>query len=67
MQFSVFALAALVPLVSAGGFIASCSSVSFSGSTLSATCINEGGGTGRTSLNLNNCLGNTNGELVCNG
>ena len=50
---------------SADKFIASCRSTTLSGSTLYADCANKSGVYGRTSLDLNGCLGNTNGVFSC--
>ncbi|KAJ6535650.1 Cyanovirin-N [Mycena capillaripes] len=52
-------------LVAGGAFSSSCSSISFSGITLSATCQTPSGTTIRTSLDLNAVLSNNNGFLTC--
>ncbi|KAJ7671318.1 Cyanovirin-N [Mycena polygramma] len=52
-------------LTAGNSFSSSCSSISFSGVTLSALCTNPAGTTIRTSLNLNSVLSNTNGILTC--
>lgn len=48
-------------------FAASCNSFSFSGSTISASCRNKGGSYVRTSYNIDDCIGNTNGVFTCGG
>ncbi|KZW00761.1 Cyanovirin-N [Exidia glandulosa HHB12029] len=66
MRLALLALFAVFPSVFAvSGFISTCENVSLSGSTLHATCINEGGGAGGSSLDLNRCITNNNGEMFC--
>ncbi|KAH7091890.1 Cyanovirin-N [Auriculariales sp. MPI-PUGE-AT-0066] len=56
-----------------GGFVCkkggnawlSCDSFGLSGTFLSAICSNTSGGGVSTSIDLNNCIGNSNGQLVC--
>ncbi|KAJ7671300.1 hypothetical protein DFH06DRAFT_1293350 [Mycena polygramma] len=52
-------------LTAGNSFSSSCSSITFSGVTLSALCTNPAGTNIRTSLNLNSVLSNTNGILTC--
>ncbi|KAJ6535634.1 Cyanovirin-N [Mycena capillaripes] len=52
-------------LTAGAAFSASCSSISFSGVTLSATCKTPTGTTIRTSLDLNAVLSDRNGVLTC--
>ncbi|KAJ6535593.1 Cyanovirin-N [Mycena capillaripes] len=52
-------------LVAGAAFSGSCSSISFSGVTLSATCKTPTGTTIRTSIDLNAVLSNNNGVLTC--
>ncbi|KAJ7671289.1 Cyanovirin-N [Mycena polygramma] len=52
-------------LTAGNSFSSSCSSISFSGVTLSATCSTPSGGSIRTSLDLNSVLSNNNGFLTC--
>ena len=63
------ALSTVLPAaMAASGFLATRTGPSLSGSTLSANCINEGGGSQKTSLDLNNgCVINNNGGLFCGG
>jgi len=50
------------------GFANTCESISFVGpTTLQAECLNESGNTVFTSINLDSCVGNNNGGLVCSG
>lgn len=58
------ALAASIPTtLGANGFLNTCTSPSLKGSTLKASCINGGGGNNDASIDLNNCLTNSNGAL----
>ncbi|KAJ6461276.1 hypothetical protein C8R47DRAFT_1327503 [Mycena vitilis] len=52
-------------LTAGNSFSSSCSSIAFSGVTLSALCTNPAGTNIRTTLNLNSVLSNTNGILTC--
>ncbi|KAJ6577698.1 Cyanovirin-N [Mycena capillaripes] len=52
-------------LTAGNSFSSSCSSISFSGVTLSATCRTPSGGSIRASLDLNSVLSNNNGFLTC--
>ncbi|KAI6006276.1 Cyanovirin-N [Pisolithus orientalis] len=56
---------ALECVSSSGGYSASCEDCSLSGTDLDCTCGNGSGGTDSASVNLNNCLTNSNGVLVC--
>ncbi|KAI6021203.1 Cyanovirin-N [Pisolithus marmoratus] len=51
---------------SANGYYAdTCENCGLSGTNLDCTCGNGSGGTDSTSVNLNDCVGNSNGVLVC--
>ncbi|KAJ6481538.1 Cyanovirin-N [Mycena vitilis] len=52
-------------LTAGNSFSGSCSGISFSGVTLSATCSTPNGGSISTSLDLNSVLSNNNGFLTC--
>lgn len=69
MRFSPLSLVTIVGLlpvvISTGGFSFSCEDISLSGSVLSALCFNVGGGLVSTSLDIDECIGNNNGALVC--
>ncbi|KAJ6461268.1 Cyanovirin-N [Mycena vitilis] len=52
-------------LTAGNSFSSSCSSISFSGVSLSALCRNPAGTNIRTTLDLNSVLSNTNGILTC--
>ncbi|KAJ7671319.1 hypothetical protein DFH06DRAFT_1124544 [Mycena polygramma] len=54
-----------IGLNSGNSFSSSCSSISFSGVSLSALCRNPAGTNIRTTLDLNSVLSNTNGILTC--
>ncbi|KAF8609768.1 Cyanovirin-N [Ceratobasidium sp. AG-I] len=60
-----FSLFAAVSVSAGGGFSASCSNYYVSGYTLTATCGNGSGGTKTTSIDLNRCIANYNGNLAC--
>jgi len=70
----ILVLAAWLVLLSAGlrvdaqcGFSVSCSSESLSGTTLSATCLDNNSNQVPSSIDLNGNIGNNDGQLVCPG
>ena len=63
--FALLSAARIALGAAASNFAASCSSESLSGTTLSAECLDENGGLHFTSINLDSCVGNDNGNLVC--
>ncbi|KAH7882515.1 Cyanovirin-N [Phlebopus sp. FC_14] len=52
-------------VAAASGFADTCSNYGVSGTTLSADCLQIDQATDSTSLNLDICLVNSNGELLC--
>ncbi|KAH7923041.1 Cyanovirin-N [Leucogyrophana mollusca] len=48
-----------------GAYASSCSACSFSGTTLSCQCRDEESHPQYTSIDLDQCVGNSNGNLVC--
>ncbi|QRV73814.1 CVNH domain protein [Ceratobasidium sp. AG-Ba] len=53
------------PAIAGGGFSASCSGYGVSGTTLTANCSDGKGGSRWSSIDLNRCIANYNGNLVC--
>ncbi|KAI6006274.1 Cyanovirin-N [Pisolithus orientalis] len=48
-----------------GNYADTCENCYLSGTNLDCVCGNGNGGTDSASVNLNNCIGNSNGVLVC--
>ena len=61
-----FSLSAAMSVSAAGGFSGSCSNYYMQGNNvLTATCGNGSGGTQTSSIDLNRCIANYNGNLAC--
>ncbi|QRW02750.1 CVNH domain protein [Ceratobasidium sp. AG-Ba] len=62
---TVLGAISVTPVIAGGGFSASCSGASVSGTTLTANCGNGNGGSRWSSIDLNQCIANYGGNLVC--